>query len=495
MGVAPDAPNFNWLIGDINAWVKYLDQLTTTGIPISVIRLINGGNWSFNATSGALSWSAAANLAIPSVPDSANNIPAGSATLADGQIAYVVANLPTSSQGNTSTSTNINQITNMNFVGNISAGYAVTGPGIPASTTVLSVGANFVTLSNNVTSNNTAATYVFVPVGNLSVVVVNNIALVPTINTILLARRAGNFIYLGVNSAQMVLRDGESKTLVGTGYFSVYNATAGQNISAGQLVYISSGAGDGGRTAGALYPMDTSAANQAARGTYAGVVITAVTTGNPATVVYSGFYAETSLTPGVFYYADPTVPGGITSTVPSGAGQKIVPVGFAVTASLILFTGVASGSSTTPIYPILFEEATQYGDGSSTSFPIINTPSSAAALFVFVGGSKVPGSQVSLSGSNVILASAPDVGIAIDIQYTLASQSFVNPFGELPVNTGDGKTFNLTYNPLNQSSIFVFVGGSKITNQQFSLVLGSQPQIILSTAIDPGQTVDTGYWH
>lgn len=94
-GTAPDSQHFNWLFGNYNDWIEYLDQLTATGVPMSGIRLIGGGNWTFDASTGAFAWSAAAFLAMPSLSDASNTIPAGSVTLADGQVAYAVANLPT----------------------------------------------------------------------------------------------------------------------------------------------------------------------------------------------------------------------------------------------------------------------------------------------------------------------------------------------------------------------------------------------------------------
>ena len=89
-GIAPDAQNVNWLFGNIDDWIKYLDQITNTSLPQSTIRLINGGLWSFNATTGSLAWSQPANLAMPSIPDSSNAIPTGSVVLNDGQVAYCV---------------------------------------------------------------------------------------------------------------------------------------------------------------------------------------------------------------------------------------------------------------------------------------------------------------------------------------------------------------------------------------------------------------------
>jgi hypothetical protein len=488
-GVAPDAQNFNWLLGDCNAWIQYLDVLTNTGLPLSVIRLINGGNWSFNASSGQLAWSADFNLAIPPLPDSANDIPAGNVTMADGQVAYVTANLPTFSQGDTSTTSNPNQITNMNFTGNISPGYSVVGPGIPASTTVLGVGPNFVTLSNNVTSNNSGANYTFSPVGSLSVTVVNETAFLPTINTILIARRAGNVIYLGVNAPQMVLRDGEFKTLIGSGYFSVYQAPAGQNLAAGTLVYISPGSSDGGRIQGALYPLDVSAANEAVRGTYAGVVITSLTTGQTATVLYSGFYAGVGFTAGDVYYADPNTPGGITPTQPNGAGQKIEPVAFAVTSTAILFTGVASGVTSLQ-FPI-FQEDEFVGNGTRTSFTPTQTPLSAGNIFVFLDGLIVPNTLWNFTGGNVVFNTAPATAQSIELKYVLASQTYLAGAQATPTNpSGDFQTYVLPFVPTNQASTFVYVDGTIVPSSMWSLTVGGgSSEVTFNAPLSTGQSV------
>lgn len=470
-GVAPDAQNFNWLLGDSNAWIKYLDQLTNTGIPLSVIRLINGGTWSFNATSGVFAWSAAANLAIPSLSDASNNIPAGSVTLADGQVAYTVANLPTNSQGDTSTSSNLNKITNINFTGNISVNDAVTGPGIPGGTTVIGVGANFVTLSANVTSNNTQATYTFAPVGNLSVQVANNIALMPTINTILLARRSGNVLFVGVNCSQMVLRDGEFKTLIGSGYFSVYEAPAGQNLTKGTLCYISPGAGDGGRTTGALYPLDVSAANQAIRGTYAGVVITDVTTSQTSVVLYSGFFAETSLVAGDNYYADPAVPGGITNVAPSGAGDKITPIGFSVTSTILLFTGVSAGIAGPSAFPI-FKDEYLTDTGDHQHYTLSTAPLSDEAIFLFSDGGIIANNLWTRSGLTIDFGSPQAPDFQVYAQYVLAAQSYLSAFQEIPSNpSGDRQTYALAGNPTNKASTFVWVDGEIVDQSLWSLTV------------------------
>jgi hypothetical protein len=55
-------------------------------------KLINGGTWAWNSGSSTLSWSATANIAIPGLADSVNQIVAGSTTLNDGDVAWVNVN-------------------------------------------------------------------------------------------------------------------------------------------------------------------------------------------------------------------------------------------------------------------------------------------------------------------------------------------------------------------------------------------------------------------
>lgn len=228
-GQAPPFQYANWQIWLADQWIQYLDQLTNTGIPDQAIRLINGGTVAFNVATGALSWSSDLNLSIPSIPDSANTLAAGSATLADGQVAYVTANLPVESQGSTTSGSNV--ISGMNFTGNITTGMIVTGPGIPGSTTISGVGPNSVTISNNASSTNSNANYTFVNSTALSATVVANTAFIPNLNTIMIARRSGNTLYFGVNYGLVL---GGSSSGGGGGSFELYLPDS-QAASEGQI--------------------------------------------------------------------------------------------------------------------------------------------------------------------------------------------------------------------------------------------------------------------
>ena len=478
-GQAPPPQYMNWAFYELDQWVQYLDQITNAGVPDGAIRLLNGGNWSFDATTGALSWDAAANLAIPSIPDSSNVIAASSVTLNDGDVAYITPNTPIIAQG--TTFSGLTLISPVNFTGNISVGMNVTGPGIPSGTTVLGVGSNNVTLSAAATSSNTGATYVFSEAGPITVSTSTNEAFIPSINTVLFARRSGNAIYLGVNAAQMVLLDGESKTLEGYGYFSVFKAPAGQDLTAGQVVYISAGITDGGRTAGALYPLDCGADFAPTRSTYAGVVITDVLSGGTAAVVYNGFHASSGLTAGAVYYADPSTPGGITPHAPTLAGQKIAPVGFAVTASLLLYTGAAGGGGS-QTFPLFFNEPPQFGAGGNAVFNLTSVPLSAGALFAFVDGGIVPNTKWTYFAGQVTFnaGSEPADGVEVLFSYVLAQQAYIAANQEIPVGLCDGtnRIFTLAGVPVNKPATFVYVNGQLVSPNIWSLTQGFAGSIV-----------------
>jgi hypothetical protein len=70
VGVAPPAQYTNWQLWLLDQWVQYLDQITGTGAGINsqILRLINGGYWSFVASTGVLTWSSAANISMPGIP-------------------------------------------------------------------------------------------------------------------------------------------------------------------------------------------------------------------------------------------------------------------------------------------------------------------------------------------------------------------------------------------------------------------------------------------
>lgn len=103
---------------------------------------------------------------------------------------------------------------------------------------------------------------------------------------------------------------------------------ASENLSAGDLVNVWNNAGSA-----RVRKADASTSGKEAHG----FVLTAVTSGNSATVYFEGSDTQMSgLTPGVRYLS-PTVPGATTSTVPSTAGQVVQVVGFAYSATAMNF--------------------------------------------------------------------------------------------------------------------------------------------------------------
>jgi hypothetical protein len=494
-GQPPPAQYTNWQIWLADQWIQYLDQLTNTGIPDQAIRLINGGFWNFVASTGLLSWSAAFNVAIPSLPDVSNQVAAGGVNLTDGQIAYITANIPISATGTTDGVTN--QITSMNFTGNIQVGYSCTGPGIPGGTTVTGVTSSGVVLSNNTTSANLGATYTFAPTAASTVQVANSATFFPSFGTLVLARRVGNKIYLGVNSTQMTLHDGEFKFLGSTGYLQTYAPVAGVNLTAGQIVYISQGpALDGGRTLGQAYPLDASAGNPQ-RSMYAGTVVTSVTAGNKVDLTFSGFFAGSGLTVGNIYYADPSNPGGLTNTRPTGAGVSIIPIGLAIAANTLLLTN-AEGLPAAPQNQSVLSEDNFVGNGAQTVFVTSAVPLNQASTMVYIDGVKIPPSAGTwtLTGMNVTFSAAPAVGVSVDIQYVDANTYSIALIQEVPT-TMDRQTFVLNQGiPINKNGTMLFVDGVKIQPGEFTLTLGAMSASIFLTAgpLAPGQSLEASYF-
>jgi hypothetical protein len=496
VGVAPPAQYTNWQLWLLDQWVQYLDQITGTGAGINsqILRLINGGYWSFVATSGVLTWSSAANISMPGIPDTNNVIPAGSCTLVEGDIAYVTVNAPFVIVGDISSGSNL--VTNVNFTGNLQPGMSITGTGIPSGTTIFAVGSSNLTLTQNATATATQEQLIASSTGNLTVQVIAEEDFIPSFLTIMFAKRLHNIVFVGVNAAEMILRDNEIKPYMGSGYFDTYDVIAGQNLTAGELVYISPGPSlDSGRTVGAIYPLDTSAINQAIRGTYAGTVISTVTTGTTVTVVYNGFFTYSSLIAGETYYSDPTTPGGFTATSPavSGiAGAKIVPIGFAVTSTLMILAG--TGTQTNAVtQPIVKYDFLGNGDGSTVSYSLSNAPLNSSSVFVFVDGLYSPPANWGLSGTTLTFNTAPKEAQSVEAFYILSEQNYLQGFQEVPSFVSAG-LYDLAGIPLSKDVLSVYIDGAFLKKDQFSLISGPTiSQIELNTPLIDGQDIAVTY--
>ena len=345
-GEAPPFQYMNWLFYITDQWIQYLDQETdqeasNTNLNASM-RLINGGNWSYVNSTGVLTWSSAFNLAVPGIADADNQAAAGSATLTDGQIAYVTANIPFSATGTTTNSSN--QLTNMSYTIGITVGMTVTGTGIPGSTTVTAISGSTLTISNNATASGTV-TLTFSSTGALTVSVATSSSFVVGPTTIVIARRVGSKIYLGVNAIGMIIRDGELKLIYEDGYLNTVVAPSGGTLAANTPVYMSPGTGiDSALTAGSLYSTDAGSTNGALRSQFLGFIQTSVTGVVASTVVVTGgiMGGFSGLTQGAIYYLNPSVVGGITATRPTTANQYLAPIGVAISATQIYMAPTAT---------------------------------------------------------------------------------------------------------------------------------------------------------
>lgn len=107
-----------------------------------------------------------------------------------------------------------------------------------------------------------------------------------------------------------------------------YTGDAGENLSAGDYVYINA--------SGDVLKADASASNAAKAAV--GFVLSAVTTGNPATVYLEGNNdAHTGLTVGSAYFLSASTPGAPTTTIPTTSGHLVQYLGRAVSATTIAF--------------------------------------------------------------------------------------------------------------------------------------------------------------
>lgn len=183
------------------------------------------------------------------------------------------------------------------------------------------------------------------------------------LTTYALTATNGQIVYATDEKAMYQVVDGE---LVGIGGAGIVKLTAGENISALDLVYISTGTGnDSGRIAGRIYKVDASNDD---RVEVLGFATKPILSGAIGEVQVSGnLKGFVGLTPGKVYYASASTPGAITLTPPSTNGQWVVAVCLASTATEIVINPVSSASA---IYVV---------DGD-TSFTIANNQSSAANI-------------------------------------------------------------------------------------------------------------------
>lgn len=146
-------------------------------------------------------------------------------------------------------------------------------------------------------------------------------------------------------SIALIYNDTESRWMVvgGIGGGSItISVLAGENIAAGDAVYISQGAADGGRTAGSAYKLDATNDN---RIDFIGIASKAISSGNTGKVQVIGEVSGfTGLIEGLPVYASVTTPGSYQTTAPTGSGQWIIQLGTATATTKLSING--SGSAT-----------------------------------------------------------------------------------------------------------------------------------------------------
>jgi hypothetical protein len=156
------------------------------------------------------------------------------------------------------------------------------------------------------------------------------------------------------------------RVIGGTGGGNVIvKATAGENLDSNDAVYLSVGASDAGRTAGAAYRLDASNND---RIEYVGLVKAGVNVTEAAKIITSGIVKGfTGLTPGVPTYLDQLNPGKFTQVEPSESQRWVIRLGIAISATQVLILSDQGMSA-------FFNEETQ------ATIPLDNNVSSPANI-------------------------------------------------------------------------------------------------------------------
>lgn len=128
-----------------------------------------------------------------------------------------------------------------------------------------------------------------------------------------------------------------------------FTALAGENLTDGDLVYLSPGTaqGDTSRTQGRLYKVDAgngTPALAAIRSRALGIITITALAGAATEAQLAGEKnGFVGLVPGFIYYADPSVPGALTSTKPTTVGQWSVPVGLGTSVTQLYINTAMAG--------------------------------------------------------------------------------------------------------------------------------------------------------
>lgn len=188
-----------------------------------------------------------------------------------------------------------------------------------------------------VLSNRTGSSVV---VNNETGATASNRILTGTGANLTLSNNASLVIIYNTTSSRWMIVGGTSSTPSSSTVTA--SITAGENLTANDAVYVSIGAGDGGRTAGSVYKLDATNSN---RMEFIGFVTQTVLSGAAATVQLVGELSGfTGLTTGQPVYASITTPGATQNTAPTTAGQWVIQLGLAISATKLAING--SGSAT-----------------------------------------------------------------------------------------------------------------------------------------------------
>lgn len=136
----------------------------------------------------------------------------------------------------------------------------------------------------------------------------------------------------GAGDADKIVQTGSDgkldSTLMPTGFGSdTRTVTAGETLTAGNLIYLNG--------SGQALKADANTEAKAAIGfVLAGITNAATGTAYFGSGIITGL---SSLTPGARHFLSATTPGGITPTVPSGSGDIVQCVGYAISATEFYF--------------------------------------------------------------------------------------------------------------------------------------------------------------
>ena len=174
-------------------------------------------------------------------------------------------------------------------------------------------------------------------------VVVNNETGATAANRVLTG--TGGAVALDNNASLMfVYNSTASRWMIvgGVGGSLVVNLTAGEALTAGNAVYVSQGAADGGRTAGRVYKLDATNDN---RVEFIGFALDSVSSGAAVRVqVGGGLSGLSGLSTGLPAYASVTTPGATQNSAPTVGGQWIIQLGTAISSSSLIVN--AAGGAT-----------------------------------------------------------------------------------------------------------------------------------------------------